>query len=190
MNVENLISKIARSTTEIINIESLKEKLLSSQKNKKPLSVKAGFDPTAPDIHLGHVVLLRKLRQFQDLGHKVFFLIGDFTALVGDPTGQVQIRPVLTSKEIKENAKTYKKQIFKILDPDPKKLEVVFNSSWLGKFSAQEAFQLTKHSTVAQMSLTPSKSVILTTFFPKSVLIALTFFILKFLPHRLKSERS
>lgn len=151
MDVDGLILSIARSTTEIINVESLKKKLHSSQKNKKPLCIKAGFDPTAPDIHLGHVVLLRKLRQFQDLGHKVFFLIGDFTALIGDPTGQVRIRPVLNSKEIKANAKTYKKQVFKILDSDPKKLEIVFNSSWLGKFSAQEAFQLTKHSTVAQM---------------------------------------
>jgi len=151
MDVEDLISSIARSTTEIINVENLKKKLLSSQKNKKPLCIKAGFDPTAPDIHLGHVVLLRKLRQFQDLGHKVFFLIGDFTALVGDPTGQTQIRPILSSEEIKDNAKTYKKQVFKILDSDPKKLKVVFNSSWLGKFSAQQAFQLTKHSTVAQM---------------------------------------
>lgn len=151
MDVEGLISSITRSTTEIIDVETLKQKLLSSRKNKKPLSVKAGFDPTAPDIHLGHVVLLRKLRQFQDLGHKVFLLIGDFTALIGDPTGQTQIRPVLSPEEIKKNAKTYKKQISKVLDPDPKKLKVVFNSSWLGKFSAQEAFQLTKHSTVAQM---------------------------------------
>lgn len=151
MEIKKLIQKIARSTTEIINVESLEKKLLSSQKNKKPLCIKAGFDPTAPDIHLGHVVLLRKLRQFQDLGHKVFFLIGDFTARIGDPTGQTQLRPVLDSAAIKENAKTYKKQVFKILDPDPKKLKVVFNSAWLDKLSAQEALQLAKHSTVAQM---------------------------------------
>jgi tyrosyl-tRNA synthetase len=151
METKDLIRKIARSTTEIINVESLEKKLLSSKKSGKPLCIKAGFDPTAPDIHLGHVVLLRKLRQFQDLGHKVFFLIGDFTARIGDPTGQSQLRPVLDSAAIKENAKTYKKQVFKILDSDPKKLKVVFNSAWLDKLSAQEALQLAKHSTVAQM---------------------------------------
>ncbi len=115
------------------------------------MCIKAGFDPTAPDIHLGHVVLLRKLRQFQDLGHHVVFLIGDFTARIGDPTGQTQLRPVLNTKTIKENAKTYKKQVFKILDSDAKKVKVVFNSTWLDKLSVQEALQLTKHSTVAQM---------------------------------------
>ncbi len=151
MEIKKLIQNIARSTTEIINVEGLEKKLLSSQKEKKPLCIKAGFDPTAPDIHLGHVVLLRKLRQFQDLGHQVFFLIGDFTACIGDPTGQIQLRPVLGSAAIKKNAKTYKKQVFKILDQDPKKLKVVFNSTWLDKLSAQEALQLAKHSTVAQM---------------------------------------
>lgn len=151
MAVKDIIRSISRSTTEIINIEGLEKKLLSSQRNKKPLCIKAGFDPTAPDIHLGHVVLLRKLRQFQDLGHKVFFLIGDFTARIGDPTGQTQLRPVLSVEAIKENAQTYKKQAFKILDSDPVKLEIVFNSVWLDKLSTQEALQLTKHSTVAQM---------------------------------------
>jgi len=151
MPVKKLIEKITRSTTEIINTQELEKKLLSSQKSGKPLCIKAGFDPTAPDIHLGHVVLLRKLRQFQDLGHKVFFLIGDFTARIGDPTGQVQLRPVLSDKIIKDNAKTYKKQVFKILDPDPRKLEIVFNNKWLDKLSAQEVLQLAKHSTVAQM---------------------------------------
>lgn len=151
MEIKKLIQRIARSTTEIINVESLEQKLLSSRKTKKPLCVKAGFDPTAPDIHLGHVVLLRKLRQFQDLGHKVFFLIGDFTARIGDPTGQTQLRPVLDSAAIKKNAATYKKQVFRILDQDPKKLKVVFNSAWLDELSAQEALQLAKHSTVAQM---------------------------------------
>lgn len=151
MKVKELIQRISRSTTEIINIEGLEKKLLSSQKNKKPLCIKAGFDPTAPDIHLGHVVLLRKLRQFQDLGHQVVFLIGDFTARIGDPTGQTQLRPVLDTKTIKENAKTYKKQVFKILDSDPNKLRIIFNSAWLDKLSAQEALQLAKYSTVAQM---------------------------------------
>jgi tyrosyl-tRNA synthetase len=151
MDVKALIQKITRSTAEIISIESLEKKLLSSRKNKKPLCIKAGFDPTAPDIHLGHVVLLRKLRQFQDLGHKVFFLIGDFTARIGDPTGQTQLRPMLTEKKIKENAKTYRNQVCKILDPDPKKLKIVFNSAWLDKLSSQNALQLAQHSTVAQM---------------------------------------
>ena len=151
MPTDDTIKKISRSTTEIINIEGLKKKLAASKKNKKPLCVKAGFDPTAPDIHLGHVVLLRKLRQFQDLGHTVHFLIGDFTAMIGDPTGQTQIRPILSQKQIEENAKTYKRQVFKILDQDPKKLKVVFNSQWLGKLSSKEALQLAQHSTVAQM---------------------------------------
>ena len=151
MTTSELIECFSRSTTEIISRESLEQKLISSRKNKKPLTVKAGFDPTAPDIHLGHVVLLRKLRQFQDLGHKVYFLIGDFTALIGDPTGQSQLRPVLTPQAIKENAKTYKQQVFKILDNDPAKLQVVFNSAWLSKLSSQALLELTKHSTVAQM---------------------------------------
>src|SRR3989338_5790382 len=135
MSIEKIIDSLARGT-EIISREDLKEKLTLSHKTKHPLIIKAGFDPTAPDIHLGHVVLLRKLRQFQDLGHKVYFLIGDFTALVGDPTGQTQLRPMLSMKEIKANAKTYQQQAFKVLDNDPKKLEVVFNSSWLSKLSA------------------------------------------------------
>ena len=149
MHVKDLIKDISRGTTEIINIESLEKKLLASQKNKKPLSLKAGFDPTAPDMHLGHVVLLRKLRQFQDLGHHVFFLIGDFTAQVGDPTGRDHMRPQMDRHEIKKNAKTYEEQVYKILDR--KKTKVVFNSSWLAKLTAQEMLELTAHSSVAQM---------------------------------------
>ena len=149
MHVKDLIKDISRGTTEIINIESLEKKLLTSQKNKKPLSLKAGFDPTAPDMHLGHVVLLRKLRQFQNLGHHVFFLIGDFTAQVGDPTGRDQIRPKMDRQEIKKNAKTYEEQVYKILDR--KKTKVIFNSSWLAKLTAQEMLELTAHSSVAQM---------------------------------------
>jgi len=151
MNSEDLINSISRSTAEIINVETLKKKLKTSHEEKRPLLVKAGFDPTAPDIHLGHVVLLRKLRQFQDMGHKVLFLIGDFTALIGDPTGQDQIRKVLTTKEIADNAKTYERQVFKILDDNPKKIKVGFNSNWLVKLSVSELLQLTKHVTVAQM---------------------------------------
>lgn len=140
---------LVRGTTEIINVELLEQKLIASQKNKKPLHIKAGFDPTAPDMHLGHVVLLRKLRQFQDLGHKVYFLIGDFTAQIGDPTGRDQLRPKLDRQQVEANAKTYKKQVFKILDPD--KTEVVFNSAWLAKFSPPEMLELTARATVAQM---------------------------------------
>ncbi len=143
--MDQTLETIIRGTTEIINLEGLKAKL----REGRPLRVKAGFDPTAPDIHLGHAVLLRKLRQFQDLGHEVYFLIGDFTAQVGDPTGKDQLRPKMTPQEVAENAKTYKKQVFKILDP--KKTKVVFNSKWLSKLSAQEVLELTAHSTVAQM---------------------------------------
>lgn len=149
MAINESLERISRGTAEIINPEGLKAKLLASQKNKKPLRIKAGFDPTAPDIHLGHTVLLRKLRQFQDLGHQVFFLIGDFTAQIGDPTGKDQIRPQLDRQQVNRNAQTYKEQVFKILDP--KRTEVVFNSAWLDKLSAQEVLSLTAHSTVAQM---------------------------------------
>ena len=149
MQIDDAILKISRGTTEIINRDNLVEKLAESAKNKRPLTVKAGFDPTAPDIHLGHVVLLRKLRQFQDLGHQVFFLIGDFTAQIGDPTGRDQLRSKMDLATIKENAKTYTRQVFKILDE--KKTEVVFNSHWLSKFSAQEMLELSAHASVAQM---------------------------------------
>lgn len=149
MAINESLERISRGTAEIIHLEGLKAKLLASQKNKKPLRVKAGFDPTAPDIHLGHTVLLRKLRQLQDLGHQVFFLIGDFTAQIGDPTGKDQIRPQLDRQKINQNAKTYKEQVFKILDQ--KRTEVVFNSAWLDKLSSQEVLSLTAHSTVAQM---------------------------------------
>jgi tyrosyl-tRNA synthetase len=149
MSFSDAIQKITRGTVEIINLSSLEEKLNASAKNRKPLHIKAGFDPTAPDIHLGHVVLLRKLRQFQDLGHKVFFLIGDFTAQIGDPTGRDQMRSKLDRKQVEKNAESYKIQVFKILDPQ--KTEVVFNSAWLDKLTPQEILELTAHSTVAQM---------------------------------------
>ncbi len=149
MAITESLERISRGTAEIINPEGLKAKLLASQKNKKPLRIKAGFDPTAPDIHLGHTVLLRKLRQFQDMGHQVFFLVGDFTAQIGDPTGKDQIRPRLDRPQVNRNAQTYKEQVFKVLDP--KRTEVVFNSAWLDKLSAQEVLSLTAHSTVAQM---------------------------------------
>src|SRR3989338_7450528 len=148
MSIEKIIDSLARGT-EIISREDLKEKLTLSHKTKHPLIIKAGFDPTAPDIHLGHVVLLRKLRQFQQLGHKVFFLIGDFTALVGDPSGRDQLRPKMDEKTIQRNAKTYKDQVLKILDS--KKTEIVFNSAWLANLTAKDMLTLTAYSTVAQM---------------------------------------
>lgn len=140
---------IERGTEGIISEQELLEKLKNSKKNKKPLIIKAGFDPTAPDLHLGHCVLLKKLRDFQDLGHKVLFLIGDFTALIGDPTGKTETRPPLTSKEIEENAATYGKQVFKILDKS--KTDVIFNSKWLKKMSVQELLTLTSQVNVARL---------------------------------------
>lgn len=149
MGIDEIIQKIARGSAEIIDKESLKQKLEDSRKQKRPLRIKAGFDPTAPDIHLGHVVLLKKLRQFQDLGHQVFFLIGDFTARIGDPTGQDQRRPKLDDQQITQNARTYKRQIFKVLKEE--KTKVVFNSSWLDPLKAQQLMELASYSTVAQM---------------------------------------
>ncbi len=149
MNIQDDITLISRGTSEIIGLEQLKKKLERSRSEKKPLIVKAGFDPTAPDIHLGHVVLLRKMKQFQTLGHRVVFLIGDFTAQVGDPTGRNELRKKMTREDVLCNAKTYQEQVFKVLDA--KKTEVVFNSHWFGGFSAQDLMELTARSSVAQM---------------------------------------
>ena len=149
MDVKKQLELIKRGAVEIISEKELADKLHNSQKENKPLKVKAGFDPSAPDIHLGHTVLLRKLRHFQDAGHIVYFLIGDFTAMIGDPTGQSVIRKQLTKAEVMENAKTYEKQIFKILDKE--KTKVVFNSQWFDRMSLTDIIKLTCHSTVAQM---------------------------------------
>lgn len=143
--IEHTLKQLLRGTTEVIGSAELESKL----KEGRPLIIKAGFDPTAPDIHLGHVVLLRKLKQFQDAGHLVYFLIGDFTAQVGDPTGRNELRKKMTSEEVARNAQTYKAQVFKILDPQ--KTKVVFNSEWLGQLTPQDFLRLTAHSTVAQM---------------------------------------
>lgn len=145
MTPQDTLKKIARGTTEIISLADLEAKL----KEGRPLVIKAGFDPTAPDIHLGHTVLLRKMKQFQDLGHKVVFLIGDFTAQVGDPTGRNELRKKMTMADIEKNAATYKAQVFKILDPQ--KTQVVFNSHWLSKLTPQDLLELSAQSTVAQM---------------------------------------
>ena len=132
-NIDKQLELIRRGTVEIIQQDELKKKLEAAIKANKPLVIKAGFDPTAPDIHLGHTVLLRKLKHFQELGHEVVFLIGDFTGLVGDPTGQSKTRPRLTREEVATNAKTYEKQISKVLDT--KHLKVIFNSKWFDKMT-------------------------------------------------------
>lgn len=144
-DIDKNIETISRGAIEIIQIGELKKKL----ERKKPLVVKAGFDPSAPDIHLGHTVLLRKLRQFQDLGHKIIFLIGDFTGLIGDPSGQSQARKRLTKKQVLENARTYERQVSKILNM--KKLKVVFNSDWLGKMTPYDIAELASRQTVARV---------------------------------------
>jgi tyrosyl-tRNA synthetase len=147
--VEQQFEYIQKGSTEIILEQDLKNKIERSLKENKPLKVKAGFDPTAPDIHLGHVVLLRKMKHFQDLGHDVIFLIGDFTGLIGDPSGRSKTRPPMTRKEINRNAETYKEQVFKILDPD--KTIIDFNSRWLGSFSSFDVIKLTAKYTVARI---------------------------------------
>ncbi len=140
---------IERGTEGIISKEELLEKLKSSKASNVPLRIKAGFDPTAPDLHLGHCLLLKKLRDFQDLGHKVLFLIGDFTAMIGDPTGKTETRPALMSDEIVKNAETYEKQVFKILDR--KKTDIIFNSAWLSKLSFDQLLNLTSQVNVARL---------------------------------------
>lgn len=143
--IEEQLAVIKRGAEEILVKKELVEKLESG----KPLRVKAGFDPTAADLHLGHTVLINKLKQFQDLGHEVLFLIGDFTAMIGDPTGKSATRPPLTEAEVKANAETYKEQVFKILDPA--KTTVMFNSEWMGKMSAADMIKLAGTTTVARM---------------------------------------
>ena len=144
-STKEAIELITRGTEEILVEEELKKKLDSGKK----LNIKAGFDPTAPDLHLGHTVLINKLRQFQTLGHNIIFLIGDYTGMIGDPSGKSATRPPLSAEEIKENSKTYEKQIFKILDPDL--TTVAFNSSWMNKMNAADLIRLASHHTVARM---------------------------------------
>ncbi len=149
MDLSEEMRLIKRGTKEIITEEELEKKLINSKKTKKPLVIKQGFDPSAPDIHLGHTVGLRKLRHFQDLGHEVYFLIGDFTGMIGDPSGRSVTRRQLTPEEVQKNAETYKEQVFKILDPE--KTIVEFNSHWLGKLSFVEVIKLCSKYTVARM---------------------------------------
>ncbi len=149
MDVKEELRIIKRGIEEIISEEELIKKIEKSRKEKRPLRIKQGFDPNAPDIHLGHTVGLRKMRQFQDLGHDVYFLIGDFTGMIGDPSGRTITRKQLTEEEVKKNAETYKKQVFKILNPE--KTKVVFNSHWLGKLSFAEVLKICSKYTVARM---------------------------------------
>jgi tyrosyl-tRNA synthetase len=144
-SLDEAVAIIKRGIDELIPEEDLIEKL----KEGRPLRIKAGFDPTAPDLHLGHTVLINKLRQFQDLGHEVIFLIGDFTGMIGDPTGKSATRPPLTDEEVRQNAITYKEQVFKILDPE--KTRVVFNSDWMNKMTAADMIRLAGQYTVARM---------------------------------------
>jgi len=144
-SIEEALAVIKRGIEELIPEEDLIAKL----KEGRPLKIKAGFDPTAPDLHLGHTVLINKLRQFQDLGHEVIFLIGDFTGMIGDPTGKSATRPPLTEEQVRKNAITYKEQVFKILDPE--KTRVVFNSEWMSQMNAASMIQLAGQYTVARM---------------------------------------
>ena len=148
-SVEEQIALIERGTADLISREDLHKKLTRSVETGVPLKIKAGFDPTAPDLHLGHTVLLQKLRHFQQLGHQIYFLIGDFTGLIGDPTGKSDTRPRLTREDVARNAETYKEQVFKILNPEQTK--VVFNSTWLGELSSYEMIRLASELTVARM---------------------------------------
>jgi len=147
--IERQLDYLRKGTVEIIREEELRAKLAHSRAAKKPLLVKAGFDPTAPDLHLGHTVLLRKLKHFQDLGHTVIFLIGDFTGRIGDPSGRNATRPPLSWEEVSANTKTYEAQVFKILDPD--KTRVDFNSRWLSGLSSADLVRLCSHYTVARL---------------------------------------
>lgn len=147
--LETQFQELTRGIEEVLPVAEFRKKLLDSYTKKVPLRVKAGFDPTAPDLHLGHAVLIQKLRQFQNFGHHVLFLIGDYTAMIGDPTGKSETRKVLSREEVEKNALTYKEQVFKILDPA--KTEIVFNSKWLNDLKLENMLHLTGKYTVARM---------------------------------------
>src|SRR6187549_419633 len=149
MTIDEQLSLLKKGTVDFIREEDLKAKLERSAKTGKPLRVKLGLDPTAPDIHLGHTVVIRKLRAFQELGHTVIFLIGDFTGMIGDPSGKNVTRPPLSRDEINANAETYKRQMFKLLDPE--KTELRFNGEWLDKFTAADFVKLCARTTVKQI---------------------------------------
>jgi tyrosyl-tRNA synthetase len=148
-SIEEQLALIERGAVDLIAREELVKKLKRSEETGIPLKIKAGFDPTAPDLHLGHTVLLQKLKHFQELGHDIYFLIGDFTGMIGDPTGKSETRKALTVAQVAENAESYKEQVFKILDPI--KTRVVFNSSWLSKLTSIDMIKLASELTVARM---------------------------------------
>jgi tyrosyl-tRNA synthetase len=147
--MENVLRSLRRGTVEVISGEELSRKVAASAREKRPLRVKAGFDPTAPDLHLGHTVLIQKLKHFQEAGHQVVFLIGDFTGMIGDPSGKSETRKALTREDVEQNAVTYKEQIFKILDPE--RTEVRFNSEWLSPLRIEEMVRVAAQMTVARM---------------------------------------
>ncbi len=149
LTLQQQLDYLTKGCVDVIPIEELRAKLGRSIATGRPLSVKVGFDPSAPDLHLGHTVVIRKMRHFQQLGHEVVFLIGDFTGLIGDPTGKKATRPQLTREEIDENAATYRRQIFKLLDPETTVID--FNSRWLGALSSEDWIRLSAKVTVAQM---------------------------------------
>nr|WP_295761155.1 tyrosine--tRNA ligase [uncultured Intestinibacter sp.] len=148
-SVEEQLKIIKKGTLDIINEEELIKKLEKSINNNKPLKIKLGLDPSAPDIHLGHTVILRKLKQLQDLGHEIIIIIGNFTGKIGDPTGKSKMRKSLSDEEVLQNAKTYEEQVFKILDKE--KITIKFNSEWLSKLTFEDVLQLTQYTTVARM---------------------------------------
>jgi tyrosyl-tRNA synthetase len=149
MEINEQLKILKRGVSDLISEEELEKKLKKAKKEGRPLKVKLGLDPSAPDIHLGHTVVLRKLKQFQDLGHEVYLIIGDFTGMIGDPTGKSETRNQLTKEEVLENAHTYQEQFSKVLDPE--KTNVVFNGKWLGKMDFADVLELSAHYTVARM---------------------------------------
>ena len=149
VSINEQIKIITKGVDSIVNEEDLRKKLEKSIKENKPLTIKLGLDPSAPDIHLGHAVVLRKIKQMQDLGHKAVIVIGDFTGRIGDPTGKSKGRKALSSEEVLKNAQTYKEQIFKVLDE--KKTEVKFNSEWLSKLNFEDVIKLASTTTVARI---------------------------------------
>ena len=149
MEIKEQIKILKRGVSDLISEEDLKDKLVEAEKEGRSLKVKLGLDPSAPDIHLGHTVVLRKLKQFQDLGHEVYLIIGDFTGMIGDPTGKSETRNQLTREEVLENARTYEEQFSKVLDPE--KTRVVFNGDWLSKMDFADVLELSAHYTVARM---------------------------------------
>ncbi len=148
-SIEQQVAWLQRGMADLIRVEDLAERLAESARTGRPLRVKAGFDPTAPDLHLGHTVLLRKMKHFQDLGHTVVFVIGDMTAMIGDPSGRNATRPPMTREQIEQNAETYKSQVFKILDRE--RTEVRFNSTWLGALKFEDVIRLASKYTVARL---------------------------------------